>query len=127
MGSYECSVITLDEGSYRQDSMETLADMFDIAINVRGLSCKEATDAFVASGFAEQFERRNPVFVAGKSGSELVDRLLPYVGLGAPPCQPSDSGALPITGRDGCLRISRWKQGSAGEVDALKTRGIHWE
>ena len=83
-GKYDYALITLDGGGlYDQDIRETLADVFDIGINVLKLSGERVARAFVASGLSNEFERRNPVFVAGKSGTDLINYMLPFLGLTA--------------------------------------------
>lgn len=66
-----------DEPLYRDDAARTLAVVFDVGVNVAGLSGQYVADAFVDSGIATQFERRNPVYVAGKSGVELLYLMVP--------------------------------------------------
>lgn len=80
MGRYEYAVVPLGDEAYLEDARQALGDLFDIAVNACGLHGQEAADAFIASGIARQFERHNPVFIAGKSGSDLVQLMLPYAG-----------------------------------------------
>lgn len=65
---------------YCDDVMGSLAAIFDIGVHVCGCDGQEVADAFIVSGLAHEFERPNPVFVAGKSGIELCEFLLSYVG-----------------------------------------------
>ena len=79
---YEYALITLDDGElYSQDIREALGDVFDIGVNVLGLEGERVARAFIASGLSSEFERRNPVFVAGKSGTDLINHMLPFLGL----------------------------------------------
>ncbi|MBQ3106770.1 MAG: helix-turn-helix transcriptional regulator [Eggerthellaceae bacterium] len=82
MGHYEYAIITLEENLYKQDAMEALADLFDTGVNSFGIDGRLLAEAFIVSGLAEQFERINPVYVAGKSGTELLETLLPYLSNG---------------------------------------------
>lgn len=66
-----------DEPLYRDDAAQALASVFDVGVNVMGLAGQDVADAFVVSGIASQFERRNPVYVAGKSGVELLCMMAP--------------------------------------------------
>ena len=60
--------------SYLYDAMLNLADAFDYAVNEMKIKPDDFADMFVVSGLAEQFGSGNPKFIAGMSGSELVDR-----------------------------------------------------
>ena len=74
----EYEFISFDQGSlYLHDAAEALASMFDIGVNVAGVSGDDLSEAFVVSGMALQFERFNPVYVAGKSGVELLRLVAP--------------------------------------------------
>ena len=61
---------------YLNDAIINLANAFDYAINV----CKQEPNwfarLFVQSGIAAQFERGNPGVISGKSGEELVRKIL---------------------------------------------------
>ena len=72
MARVEYAFIHLNDGLYDLEMREKLGVFFDIAVDRCGLRGQEAAELFVASGLAEQFERQNPGFVAGKSGAELV-------------------------------------------------------
>ncbi len=80
MGRYEYATVSLCDEAYLEDAQQVLADVFDIAINVCGLAEQETVGAFLASGIAHQLERHNPAFVAGCSGTELVQLMLPFAG-----------------------------------------------
>ena len=61
---------------YLNDAIKNWANAFDYAINV----CKQEPNwfakIFVQSGVATQFERGNPAVISGKSGEELVQKIL---------------------------------------------------
>lgn len=84
MGTYEYAYIAFGDDLYKEDAMTALADLLDIGVNVCSIEGQKLVDAFVASGLAEHFERQNPAYVAGKSGSELVELLLPFVSAKGP-------------------------------------------
>ena len=58
--------------SYLNDAKDRLSSFFDYAINDCGLEPDWVTALFVSTGYAEQFERGNPAYVAGMSGVELA-------------------------------------------------------
>lgn len=72
--------IALPDSPYKEDAASALADIFDIGVNICGFSGQAVAEAFIACGLARQFERQNPVYVAGKSGSELLDYIMPGLG-----------------------------------------------
>ncbi len=61
---------------YLNNAKNRLASFFDYAVN----DCKMKPDwiasLFVATGFAEQFEKGNPSYVAGMSGIELAGEVI---------------------------------------------------
>ncbi len=75
---------------YLDDLREGLGMMLSVAVNSWGIDGQHVADAFLVSGLAHEFERINPVFVAGKSGIELASLLCPYIGIkpGAAPSAP---------------------------------------
>ena len=77
--TYEYAVVSLNGGLYDDDIATNLAETFDCCINDGGLDGQQVARAFIASGLAEQFERQNPVYVAGKSGFELASLLAAYM------------------------------------------------
>lgn len=79
MGRIEYALVALPDNTYTEDAADALAGIFDIGVNNCGLSGEQVSHAFVSSGMAEQFEKCNPKFVAGKSGTELVELLLEYM------------------------------------------------
>ena len=64
---------------YLSDAMVNLANAFDYAINACKLAPVFFSNIFVQSGVAEQYERCNPAYVAGKSGEELSKCILEKV------------------------------------------------
>lgn len=62
-----------------ENSMDTLGTMFDFAVNYCNLNGDKYWDMFICSGVAQQFENRNPKFVVGKSGEEIVYDVLSAV------------------------------------------------
>ena len=81
-------LIAFDGANYFFDAQENLASVFEIGVNACGLDGQRVADAFVASGLAHEFERRNPVFTAGKSAVDLLDYMAPYLGIQAPVPEP---------------------------------------
>ena len=57
---------------YVSDAKERLSQFFDYLINDCGLQDDWAASIFVATPYAEQFERGNPGVIAGMSGIELA-------------------------------------------------------
>ncbi len=58
-------------GSYLNNAKDGLSSFFDYAINDCKLDPDWAAALFVNTGYAEQFERGNPAYIAGMSGVEL--------------------------------------------------------
>ena len=58
--------------SYLSNAKDRLASFFDYAINDCKLHSDWIAALFVNTGYAEQFERGNPAYVAGMSGVELA-------------------------------------------------------
>ena len=58
--------------SYLNDAKETLSQFFDYLINDCEMPADWVSAIFVSSGYAEQFERGNPLILAGMSGIELA-------------------------------------------------------
>lgn len=77
--TFEYSIVSLNDGLYDDDVATNLAETFDCCVNDGKLDGQQVVQAFVASGLAEQFERQNPVYVAGKSGFELAGLLATYM------------------------------------------------
>lgn len=64
-----------------ENSMDTLGTMFDFAVNTCKINGDDYWNMFVCSGIAEQFEQKNPKYVAGKSGEEIVYDVVNSVGI----------------------------------------------
>ncbi|MDO4344549.1 MAG: helix-turn-helix transcriptional regulator [Eubacteriales bacterium] len=58
--------------SYLSNAKNCLSSFFDYAINDCKLNPDWVTALFINTGYAEQFERGNPAYVAGMSGVELA-------------------------------------------------------
>ena len=58
--------------SYLSNAKERLSSFFDYAVNDCRLKPDWITALFISTGYAEQFERGNPAYVAGMSGVELA-------------------------------------------------------
>ena len=58
--------------SYLSNAKDRLSSFFDYAINDCGLKPDWVTALFINTGYAEQFERGNPAYVAEMSGIELA-------------------------------------------------------
>ena len=61
---------------YVNNAKLVLAHFFSRMIDDYKLGADEATDFFVVSGYAEQFERGNPAVVHGMSGREMAEAVL---------------------------------------------------
>lgn len=79
MGEYRYAVVELPPSPYAHDLQEVLAFVFDIGVNVAGCMGDQVAQAFMASGLAEEFEKQNPVYVAGKSSYDLLRIMLPLL------------------------------------------------
>lgn len=62
--------------SYLSSAKDRLASFFDYAINDCKLKPDWVAALFVNTGYAEQFERGNPAYVAGMSGVELAGAII---------------------------------------------------
>lgn len=58
--------------SYLNSAKSRLSEFFDYSINDLKFSPEWTSKLFVATGYAEQFERGNPAYLAGMSGVELA-------------------------------------------------------
>ena len=65
---------------YQGDILGNIASMFDLAVNNYHIDGDKFWDMFVISGVAEQIEKKNPKYSAGKSGEELILEVLVAVG-----------------------------------------------
>ena len=72
MGEYRYAIVELPPSPYAHDLQEVLAFVFDIGVNLAGCTGEQVAQAFMASGLAEEFEKQNPVYVAGKSSYDLL-------------------------------------------------------
>lgn len=88
MAQVEYYFINLNSLDYFSDAQQNLAEVFEVGVNSCKLDGQRIADAFLASGLAHEFERRNPVFTAGKSGVDLLDYMAPHLGLQAPVPEP---------------------------------------
>ena len=82
MGRIDYAIVSLPASPYASDLRETLGCAFDVGVNLCGCTGDQVAHALVASGLAEQFEKMNPVFVAGKSSYDLLRIMLPLL-----PCE----------------------------------------
>lgn len=79
MGEYRYAIVELPPSPYAHDLQEVLAFVFDIGVNLAGCTGEQVAQAFMASGLAEEFEKQNPVYVAGKSSYDLLRIMLPLL------------------------------------------------
>lgn len=79
MGEYRYAVVELPPSPYARDLQEVLAFVFDIGVNLAGCTGEQVAQAFMASGLAEEFEKQNPVYVAGKSSYDLLRIMVPLL------------------------------------------------
>lgn len=68
---------------YHTDILGNIASMFDLAVNNYLIDGDKFWDMFVISGVAEQIEKKNPKYAAGKSGEELLLDIISIVGFKA--------------------------------------------
>ena len=62
--------------SYLSNAKNRLSSFFDYAINDCKLKPDWITALFINTGYAQQFERGNPAYVAGMSGIELAQTVI---------------------------------------------------
>lgn len=62
--------------AYLSNAKDQLSSFFDYAINDCKLKPDWITALFINTGYAEQFERGNPAYVAGMSGIELAREVI---------------------------------------------------
>ena len=62
--------------SYLSSAKDRLSSFFDYAINDCKLKPDWVTALFINTGYAEQFERGNPAYIAGMSGIELAQAII---------------------------------------------------
>ena len=61
---------------YLSNAKDRLSAFFDYAINDCKMAPEWITSLFVTTGYAEQFERGNPAYIAGMSGVELAQAVI---------------------------------------------------
>ena len=62
--------------SYLSSAKDRLSSFFDYAINDCKLKPDWVTSLFINTGYAEQFERGNPAYIAGMSGIEFAQAII---------------------------------------------------
>lgn len=62
--------------SYLNDASAHFAEMTDYAVNDLRIDGDTFLQMFIVSGIAEQFERGNRKYIAGRSGIELADEII---------------------------------------------------
>ena len=109
MGEYRYAVVELPPSPYARDLQEVLAFVFDIGVNLAGCTGEQVVQAFMASGLAEEFEKQNPVYVAGKSSYDLL-RIMVCSRVMKCPRRVFAMTGRRTSGSGGCLRITRWSR-----------------
>ena len=66
---------------YLDDAMRNLGEAFDYAANPCKIEPDDFIELFIASGYAERFEKGNPKVISGLSGTELVMEVTAKAGL----------------------------------------------
>ena len=66
---------------YLDDAMKNLGEAADYAASCCNLNINTFFELFIATGIASQFEKGNPRFVSGFSGTELVCEIIDKAGL----------------------------------------------
>lgn len=66
---------------YLDDAMENMGEMVDYAVNVCHMDIEEFWKLFLASGWAEEFEKGSPKAVCGMSGTEMVYEVFDKSGM----------------------------------------------
>ncbi len=82
MEEFRYAIVQLPPSPYAEDLQDVLAFVFDVGVNRCGCTGDQVAQAFMASGLAEEFEKQNPVYVAGKSSYDLLRIMLPLL-----PCE----------------------------------------
>lgn len=93
MGKIEYAVIRFGD-DYLDDARSTLGALFDIGVNEWKVNGEQLVQAFLASGLAAEFERRNPVFISGKSALDLLRLMQPYIDCDREP--PAEAQVAPL-------------------------------
>ena len=73
---------------YLDDAMRNLGEAFDFARNVCQVELDDFFAMMISSGAAAQFERGNPQYVSGLSGTELVLEVLRKSGIPQEDAEP---------------------------------------
>lgn len=82
MSRIEYRYILLDDtASYLDDMQLRLGTFFDLAVNQCNLLGQRAAEIFVDSGLSRKFELRTPKYVAGMSGTELLEHAFRRLGI----------------------------------------------
>ncbi len=66
---------------YLDDAMKSMAESIDYAVNSCHMNADDYMELFIASGLAESFEKGNPKYISGMSGTEIVLEVLEKTGL----------------------------------------------
>ena len=61
---------------YLDNAAAIFSEMVDYAVNDRKIPGNQFLHMFITSGAAEQFERGNPRYIAGRSGIEIADEVI---------------------------------------------------
>lgn len=72
---------TLNSSYNFENSVDTVAEMFDFAVNYCDFDGDKFWNMFICSKIADKFENQNPKFVLGKSGEELVYDIADKMGI----------------------------------------------
>jgi len=89
---------------YIAHAADMFGSMMDFAVNDCGFGGDDFLHMFVVSGLAEQFERGNPKYIAGKSGAELVSEVM----LATIMTSTADTWQLPKPCRRDCRTPEYW-------------------
>ena len=65
---------------YIESAQNILGHMFDFAVNEVGIEADEYARLFISTSVANNIEKGNPTYVAGKTGPEIVRIVLKNVG-----------------------------------------------
>lgn len=97
---------------YLNNAKKRLAVFFDYAINNCKFQPDWITKLFITTGYAEQFERGNPAYLAGMSGIELVHEVVKkaYGSKKLPPSS-QESGYSPAYWAGWALAEYQWYTG----------------
>lgn len=94
MATVKPAYIRLSDDGPFPDARETLAELFDIAMNECHLQPDDFVPAFLASGVARAFEELNPVYVVGKDAADLLEIIAGY--LDETPRIPKKAVTIPL-------------------------------